>query len=521
MVGEKKSRNDERNSEKKEGAKPTKQYNFDVSELDNFFPYVEFCDSGESEEETSSTPVESRSEEMEIPTPPHTNLRQENNEKNTIQKPTSMPTDEPIEKFKIKPALCVPSNLSPPPIPERNPTFRKPIGRAKIAKPIRSGQGRCGAGKEGGLFLKKGASINETEAVQQLHDECESNDVMSAEDGIVAEDDDEPSNGEDEKKDDDKSEARRTDESSADEIKVGEGEYSLTSLIADIDEGDFEDSGPLLNSTRDNSTGIDSDISDISTPILRGENSREARSLKDSFKRRKDPEEKKKKANDERKRKRGAKYNKGRNIASEDGSVEELGDDTEKDWSRSRSRSPINQTDKANSGSRRGVSSSNWADVSFGLVLSYAGSERTLSGPRRKMRRGRRKKKSISGSQTDISLSESFRATLKDTRQKDMGTNSFNMSQSQDQHFSGTLRGKSIARQQSYTASPILDSRRNKKITSSSMALSAEDGRPGASASLGSSNNNNNNILMIPYVPGKPSEERGLGWNPGETRKLP
>ena len=43
------------------------------------------------------------------------------------------------------------------------------------------------------------------------------------------------------------------------------------------------------------------------------------------------------------------------------------------------------------------------------------------------------------------------------------------------------------------------------------MVLSAEDGRPGASASLGSSNNNNNNILTIPYVPGKPSEERGLG----------
>ena len=120
---------------------------------------------------------------------------------------------------------------------------------------------------------------------------------------------------------------RRAAESSADEVKVGEGEYLLTSLIADIDEGDFEDSGPLLNSTRDNGTGIDSDISDISTPILRGENSREARSLKDSFKRRKDPEEKKKRVNDERKTKRGAKYNEGRNIAREDGSEEELGDD--------------------------------------------------------------------------------------------------------------------------------------------------------------------------------------------------
>ena len=125
----KKNRNDERNSEKK--AKPTKQYNFDVSELDNFFPYVEFCDSGESEEETSSKPAEPRSMEMGIPTPLHSNLRQVNNEMSTLQKPTSMPTDEPTEKFKIKRALCVPSNLSPPPIPETNPTFRKPIGRQR------------------------------------------------------------------------------------------------------------------------------------------------------------------------------------------------------------------------------------------------------------------------------------------------------------------------------------------------------------------------------------------------------
>ena len=59
-----------------------------------------------------------------------------------------------------------------------------------------------------------------------------------------------------------------------------------------------------------------------------------------------------------------------------------------------------------------------------------------------------------------------------------------------------------------------MDSRRNKKAVpgdSAPGARNAEEGRPGASTSLSGNSNNNNNILTIPYVPGKASEERGLG----------
>ena len=476
------------------------KYKFDISDLDNFFPYVEFCDSGDSEEEAADK---------------NKNTQNHSTSTNQIQNEVApnQEEDELLSKpstttstIKIKPALCIPSDLSPPPILDSKPTFKKPVGRAKIAKPIRTGQGRVT--REGGLFLKKGES-------QPPEEDRQPEETPGVEDNEVENDEPEESvsagHESDEEKIDDKPEGDPRTGDESDGIKVGEGEFSITSLIADIDERDFEDSGPLLNSTMDRGSGNESEMSNASSLILRGENSREARSLKDSFKKKADPEMKKKKANDERKAKRGEKYNEGREMGGIDSE-----EDEERGWSRSRSRSPINNlSNKSNTEPRRGISNTNWADISFGSVLSCAGSDRTLSGPRRKTRRGRRKRKSFSGSQTDVSLSESFRASLQGTRRRGEEDESFDMDQSQDKQFSGTFKGgRNNGQIPDYAASPILDSRQNRKtkeMVAARRTINKDLGSNINEVNEYSGGNNNNNILSVPFIPKTTTGKKIIG----------
>ena len=102
---------------------------------------------------------------------------------------------------------------------------------------------------------------------------------------------------------------------------------------------------------------------------------------------------------------------------------------------RSRSRSPmLIKSPIITSSNRRGLLETNWADVTIGseLVISSGGNSSC-----RKPRKVRRKKKSMTGLQSDVSLSESFQASLCGN----IHEGSFQMDRESDRGFSGSARG--------------------------------------------------------------------------------
>ena len=63
--------------------------------------------------------------------------------------------------------------------------------------------------------------------------------------------------------------------------------------------------------------------------------------------------------------------------------------------------------------SRRGLTLQNWADMTTGSGYSVrSDGNATVSGPRRKTRRGKRKRRNLSASNTNVSLTESFKEAL-------------------------------------------------------------------------------------------------------------
>ena len=370
---------------------------------DNFFPYVEFCDSGSSEEESNNI----NGEATETTSP--NKLGWISSGSLTTTSTSTIQSDHtPGKKGGVSPmtkeALCVPSLLSPPPgIPSEdpNPTFKKPVGKAKIAKRLAN-------------TFKKMAETKlpaNTDGISGLAETRESEGRGEISPSSAPNDKDTKSGAEIRKR------SRRS--CSLDrglERKVITQEFSITDMVAEADERDFrhraasnsERRGPLLSSTiNDSEEESEEEVLDLTKPILRGGNNKnKSESLKESFRKRTPitPDESRERTANGRRLRRNDKFNEGRDLGT-DGEFSPKSSTEEME--RSREISPIIST------GRRGMTTTNWADVTIGSEYSVrSDGNATFSGPKRKTRRGKKKKRNLSVSNTNVAISESFRASL-------------------------------------------------------------------------------------------------------------
>ena len=359
---------------------------------DNFFPYVEFCDSGsEGDSITTST------------TQPDAGKGGNDGKSSNVDYPA------------VKPALCTPLELSPPPA-SSDPdaaVFRKP---SKVAKLFRNAKKRIenavgNRGENTGLQRRKNdAMIGGQASGTGDHEEGDSD---LERERVPA-----------------SSATRRRSRSleKRDPRDLILGQFSITDAVAEADERDFRaprsrraiskpdvrDPGPMLSSTidEDSDSVIDPDDSDIVQ--LRGVgNKNKSESLKESFKRRggsgRVSDDLRERAENDRKDRRKDRFDTMRDLPKEQNGTPSpvrhphLSGNSE---IREEVQSPIIT-------SRRGLTLQNWADMTTGSGYSVrSDGNATVSGPRRKTRRGKRKRRNLSASNTNVSLTESFKETL-------------------------------------------------------------------------------------------------------------
>ena len=215
-------------------------------------------------------------------------------------------------------------------------------------------------------------------------------------------------------------------ESGLDQAAEVPSKFSIVDMVEEAEERDFRKTtsvsgvaGPLLSST------IDEDFSDLEStrggdaygerPLLRGvANKNKTDSLKESFRERAPTgrifNESKEKSASGRKERRNNKFDEARDLSG-GGSLSPMSRSNSDEMQPDSSRSPII------SSSRRGTAYSNWAEISIGSEFSVRSDKNmTISGPRRKTRRGKKKKRNLSVSNTSGVLSESFLATIEDGR---------------------------------------------------------------------------------------------------------
>ena len=404
-------------------------------DLDDFFPYVTFCDSGSDDDATEKADAARQSDRELRWISSISDESASPNNKNSVQKEQS-----PV----VKEALCKPSTFSPPPAPPQpqptdEPTFKKPIGGARIAKPIKAGaipRSIATSSTSAQLFFKKGESRGTTP-----NGNTRNGTAPDAADGAS-------------RIDVSIKEGKKTIEKKNEEIPIaGFGDFSIVSMVADLEERGYNKKGnwlnrtstsepregPMLSSTFDLGSDYDS-CESFHSEQLRGTGDNKGRSLKDSLRRSNLRSQDKSKDAEARKERRRDKYDASRNLV-----------DPEQDDCRStdRSRSRSNHSDKrspilTSSIRRRGSFTATWADQSIGSDINqHEDGHCTFSGPRRRTRRGRKKKKEKrSGSATSGTLSGSFLATLEDARGRktDNHDDEFSMDQDFSQKFSGTPR---------------------------------------------------------------------------------
>ena len=420
---------------------------------DNFFPYVEFCDSGDEEEQLTKEDVTAEGEETNgrrlerIPTDDSSSsgTASSNDQRNTnIGKCGG-------ESLTVSEALCVPYELSPPPKIDSisNTATKKPrtmIGslQKKITK-MRGDNGETGSRAEDEDERDDRSETSMESAVSNQDDGSEEEIVSSSSRYVGTHHQVKRSRR-----------CRSLDDRR--DLNTCPQQFSIADMVAEADEKDFliprgrrmsckfnaDRVGPMLSSTigDDDEEEPDSPDSRQGQRLRGGGTKSKTDSLKDSFKKRSEirgEEANREKTMSERKAKRKDLHNSHRNIqrnqsaasspiSSEHGR-EQIGANDEMECDQSMEKSPI-------IGGRRGKQTRSWADISIRSDFSLrSDGNSTLGARRRKTRRGKRKKRNLSISNLNVSTSESFKATLENR--------SFNMSGIGDHQFSGTLRSRS------------------------------------------------------------------------------
>ena len=402
---------------------------------DNFFPYVEFCDSGSEEEiilrddnTTGTQPAKDPGGSLEwiSSTNSSSPSKSDVSSKPSVSEGSVQADPEPsisVSSPLVKTALCVPSALSPPPGTTDTEVFKKPSGKAKIAKKVSKLQaGRIDSDAE--IVTKAGRRSDNLDTDSDSSIEMSGNLVPPKQ----------------------KSRRSLSLESGLNFVELPSN-FSIVDMVEEAEERDFRRAtsvsgacGPLLSST------IDEDFSDVEVtrkeifdndrPTLRGNPTKnKTDSLKESFRKRaptgKIFSESKEISAHGRKERRNNKFDEARNL-KDNGTMSSTSRSLSGELQRDVSRSPII------SSTRRGPALSNWADISIGSEYSvYSDKNATISGPRRKTRRGRKKKRNLSVSNTSGVLTESFIATIENGRK---------LRQSPMSGVSGELSGKNMDR---------------------------------------------------------------------------
>ena len=415
---------------------------------DNFFPCVEFCDSGsETEHHDSAAAGVDQKISDGLSLSPEWNHKTSSESTGSYASSRTGRFDPPAAKS----ALCYPSELSPPPlIGKKEKDQQKPPNTKLITRAAKKTQ------RAKDETTKRTYRLNVhpfTWRDQDIESGGEEN-ARRKESGIVKNESKVPMNHPLTAK-----KHKRSSSLGDSPCEVDGTDFSITAMVAEADERDFlrpkirkatskpsllESSGPLLSSTIDLDESKDEKLGHEEADVLRGGKNK-SESLKESFKKRGPSgqfnDDNRNRSDAARRGRRNDKFDEHRNL-HEDNNPATPSQNNESTTSKNLFTTPTEEEMEANmsfnspiiSSSRRGRLMANWADTSMGSDFTIQ-SEGKVGGPKRKTRRGKKKKRNQSVSISDTSLTSSFKATLQGREET-----SFDMDGSQPQTFSGTAR---------------------------------------------------------------------------------